>query len=181
MPGDFSSAAFFIVAGLLGASAAGLLIQNVGLNPTRTGLLDILRSMGGQIEILNPRDSGAEPVADLRVHASALARHPGSRGSGAAGHRRTSGPVHRRRLRAGRNRGHRRRGIAGEGERSDRRHERRLDGVSVWRIACCPTACASRAAARGAAFGGGESRQLRRSSHRHVLRHCQFARRRRHL
>ena len=48
VPGDFSSAAFFIVAGLLGASASGLLIQNVGLNPTRTGLLDILRSMGGQ-------------------------------------------------------------------------------------------------------------------------------------
>ena len=72
VPGDFSSAAFFIVAGLLGASAAGLLIQNVGMNPTRTGLLDILRSMGGKIEIVNPRTSAAEPVADLRVHASAL-------------------------------------------------------------------------------------------------------------
>jgi 3-phosphoshikimate 1-carboxyvinyltransferase len=72
VPGDFSSAAFFIVAGLLGASATGLLIRNVGLNPTRTGLLDILRSMGADIEVLNPRESGAEPVADLRVHASAL-------------------------------------------------------------------------------------------------------------
>jgi 3-phosphoshikimate 1-carboxyvinyltransferase len=72
VPGDFSSAAFFIVAGLLGASHGGLLIQNVGLNPTRTGLLDVLRSMGGNIEILNPRESGAEPVADLLVHASAL-------------------------------------------------------------------------------------------------------------
>jgi 3-phosphoshikimate 1-carboxyvinyltransferase len=72
VPGDFSSAAFFIVAGLLGASATGLLIQNVGLNPTRTGLLDILRSMGGNIEVLNPRESGAEPVADLLVRASAL-------------------------------------------------------------------------------------------------------------
>jgi len=72
VPGDFSSAAFFIVAGLLAADNDGLLIQNVGLNPTRTGLLDILRSMGGNIEILNPRHSGAEPVADLRVHASAL-------------------------------------------------------------------------------------------------------------
>jgi 3-phosphoshikimate 1-carboxyvinyltransferase len=71
IPGDFSSAAFFIVAGLLGA-ADGLLIENVGLNPTRTGLLDILRSMGGDIEILNARSSGAEPVADLRVRASAL-------------------------------------------------------------------------------------------------------------
>ncbi len=72
VPGDFSSAAFFIVAGLLGASGEGLLIQNVGLNPTRTGLLDILRSMGGNIDVLNPRQSGAEPVADLLVRASAL-------------------------------------------------------------------------------------------------------------
>ncbi|HME39837.1 MAG TPA: 3-phosphoshikimate 1-carboxyvinyltransferase [Steroidobacteraceae bacterium] len=72
VPGDFSSAAFFIVAGLLGASAGGLLIRNVGLNPTRTGLLDVLRSMGGDIEIQNPRESAAEPVADLVVRASAL-------------------------------------------------------------------------------------------------------------
>ena len=72
VPGDFSSAAFFIVAGLLGAAGEGLLIQNVGLNPTRTGLLDILRSMGGNIDVLNPRQSGAEPVADLLVRASAL-------------------------------------------------------------------------------------------------------------
>jgi 3-phosphoshikimate 1-carboxyvinyltransferase len=72
VPGDFSSAAFFIVAGLLGAAPAGLTIQNVGVNPTRTGLLDILRSMGGDIEILNERNSGAEPVADLLVRASAL-------------------------------------------------------------------------------------------------------------
>jgi 3-phosphoshikimate 1-carboxyvinyltransferase len=71
VPGDFSSAAFFIVAGLLGASAGGLTVENVGLNPTRTGLLDILRSMGAQIDIVNPRQ-GAEPVADLKVHASAL-------------------------------------------------------------------------------------------------------------
>jgi 3-phosphoshikimate 1-carboxyvinyltransferase len=72
VPGDFSSAAFFIVAGLLAASPGGLLIRNVGLNPTRTGLLDVLRSMGGDIDILNRRESGAEPVADLLVRASAL-------------------------------------------------------------------------------------------------------------
>jgi 3-phosphoshikimate 1-carboxyvinyltransferase len=72
VPGDFSSAAFFIVAGLLGAAPGGLLIQNVGLNPTRTGLLDVLRSMGGDIEVQNPRRSGAEPVADLLIRASAL-------------------------------------------------------------------------------------------------------------
>ena len=72
VPGDFSSAAFFIVAGLLAAPPEGLLIQNVGMNPTRTGLLDILRRMGADIESLNARVSGAEPVADLRVRPSLL-------------------------------------------------------------------------------------------------------------
>jgi 3-phosphoshikimate 1-carboxyvinyltransferase len=72
VPGDFSSAAFFIVAGLLGSGHEGLLIRNVGMNPTRTGLLEILRSMGGNIDIRNPRQSGAEPVADVLVCTSAL-------------------------------------------------------------------------------------------------------------
>ena len=72
VPGDFSSAAFFIVAGLLAAPVEGLVIRNVGLNPTRVGLLTILRRMGANIEIFNPRESGAEPVADLRVFASPL-------------------------------------------------------------------------------------------------------------
>ena len=72
VPGDFSSAAFFIVAGLLAAPVEGLVIQNVGLNPTRVGLLTILRRMGANIEIFNPRESGAEPVADLCVFASPL-------------------------------------------------------------------------------------------------------------
>ena len=72
VPGDFSSAAFFIVAALLAAGRGGVLIRNVGLNPTRTGLVEILRLMGGEIEILNARASGAEPVADLNVRRSAL-------------------------------------------------------------------------------------------------------------
>jgi len=72
VPGDFSSAAFFIVAGLLGAGGEGLLIQNVGLNPTRAGLLDILRSMGADVEVRNTRVSGAEPVGDLVVRKSEL-------------------------------------------------------------------------------------------------------------
>jgi 3-phosphoshikimate 1-carboxyvinyltransferase len=72
VPGDFSSASFFIVAGLLGAADEGLLIRNVGMNPTRTGLLEILRRMGAQIDILHARDSGREPVADLRVRRSEL-------------------------------------------------------------------------------------------------------------
>lgn len=71
VPADFSSAAFFLVAGLLRADQ-GLLIRGVGLNPTRTGLLDILRAMGGRIEIRDPRQLGAEPVGDLWVQRSVL-------------------------------------------------------------------------------------------------------------
>ena len=71
VPGDFSSAAFFIVAALLAASDS-LLIEHVGLNPTRTGLLDILQAMGARIEIVNAREIGGEPVGDLRVYRSEL-------------------------------------------------------------------------------------------------------------
>ena len=72
VPGDFSSAAFFMVAALLAAGPEGLLIQNVGLNPTRIGLLEILRLMGADIEVRGARASGAEPVADLKVRRSSL-------------------------------------------------------------------------------------------------------------
>jgi len=71
IPGDFSSAAFFIVAGLLGA-ADGLLLPAIGINSTRTGLVTILRSMGGKIELRNERQNGAEPVADIYVERSEL-------------------------------------------------------------------------------------------------------------
>ncbi|HEX5420366.1 MAG TPA: 3-phosphoshikimate 1-carboxyvinyltransferase [Gammaproteobacteria bacterium] len=71
VPGDFSSAAFFLVAGCLGA-ADGLLIEGVGVNPTRTGLLALLEAMGAQVELRNPRDACAEPVADLFVKAGEL-------------------------------------------------------------------------------------------------------------
>lgn len=72
VPGDFSSAAFFLVAALLGAAAPGLLLRNVGLNPTRTGLLTILQAMGGRIEVRNERSASGEPVADLCIYRSAL-------------------------------------------------------------------------------------------------------------
>ncbi|WP_336959773.1 3-phosphoshikimate 1-carboxyvinyltransferase [Sphingobium aquiterrae] len=71
VPGDPSSAAFPMVAALL-VPGSHIVIENVGLNPTRAGLVELLRSMGGQIEILNPRDVGGEPVGDLAVTASAL-------------------------------------------------------------------------------------------------------------
>ncbi len=71
VPGDPSSAAFFIVAALI-VPGSDVTIANVGLNPTRAGLIDILRAMGGDIEELDRRDVGGEPVADLRVRHSAL-------------------------------------------------------------------------------------------------------------
>jgi 3-phosphoshikimate 1-carboxyvinyltransferase len=72
VPGDFSSAAFFIVAGLLAGGDAPLELLGVGLNPTRTGLLEILTLMGGRVEVANVREECGEPVADLRVWRSVL-------------------------------------------------------------------------------------------------------------
>ncbi len=66
VPGDISSAAFFLVAGAL-APAGELLIHEVGLNPTRTGLLDVLDRMGAQITILNQQENNGEPVGDILV------------------------------------------------------------------------------------------------------------------
>jgi len=71
VPADFSSASFFIVAGLLGADD-GFLIRGVGVNPTRTGLLDVLGDMGAHIELRNPGWRGNEPVADIWVERSEL-------------------------------------------------------------------------------------------------------------
>lgn len=71
VPGDFSSAAFFIVAGLL-AGRAPLVLRDVGVNPTRTGLLDALGMMGAHIEVANRRTWGDEPVADLVVKPATL-------------------------------------------------------------------------------------------------------------
>jgi 3-phosphoshikimate 1-carboxyvinyltransferase len=66
VPGDFSSAAFFIVGAIL-AGAEPVVIRQVGVNPTRDGLLRILRPMGARIELENRSSLGAEPVADIRV------------------------------------------------------------------------------------------------------------------
>lgn len=71
VPGDISSAAFFLVAGLI-VPDSELLIENVGVNPTRSGIIDILHLMGGSIELLNQRDVSGEPVADLLVKTSDL-------------------------------------------------------------------------------------------------------------
>jgi 3-phosphoshikimate 1-carboxyvinyltransferase len=70
VPADFSSAAFFLVAGVL-AAQDGLRLSNVGINPTRTGLLTMLQLMGAQIAV-HPHTTAGEPIADLEVHASRL-------------------------------------------------------------------------------------------------------------
>lgn len=71
IPGDVSSAAFFLVAGLI-TPGAELLIRNVGLNPTRSGIIDILQAMGGNLELLDQREQSGEPVADVLVRHSPL-------------------------------------------------------------------------------------------------------------
>ncbi len=69
--GDISSAAFFIVAGLI-VPNSDIIIKNVGLNPTRTGIIDVVKRMQGDIEILDERIVSGEVVGDLRVRYSSL-------------------------------------------------------------------------------------------------------------
>ncbi len=71
VPADISSAAFFLVAASI-AEGSELLLEHVGINPTRTGVIDILRLMGGDITLENQREVGGEPVADLRVRGAKL-------------------------------------------------------------------------------------------------------------
>jgi len=71
IPGDISSAAFFIVAALI-TPGSELLIRNVGINPTRSGVIDILQAMGGDITLQDQRTSSGEAVADLLVRSSEL-------------------------------------------------------------------------------------------------------------
>ena len=71
IPGDFSAAAFFIVGATI-VPGSDITIRNVGLNPTRTGLLDVMRTMGADIQTLSQRQQGGEPVADLQVRSAPL-------------------------------------------------------------------------------------------------------------
>ncbi len=71
VPGDISSAAFFIVAALITPDSE-LLIKNVGVNPSRTGVIDILQAMGGDIQLVAHRELSGEPVADILVRSSRL-------------------------------------------------------------------------------------------------------------
>jgi 3-phosphoshikimate 1-carboxyvinyltransferase len=66
VPGDISSAAFWLVAGAI-TPGASLTVENVGLNPSRTGILEVLAQMGARISVVNARDVAGEPVGDLQV------------------------------------------------------------------------------------------------------------------
>ena len=71
VPGDISSAAFFLVAGLIVPNSE-LLLRNVGINPTRSGIIEILQNMGGKLEFVDQREASGEPVADILVKSSQL-------------------------------------------------------------------------------------------------------------
>jgi len=71
VPGDISSAAFFMVAALITKNSE-LLIKNVGINPTRTGVIDILQAMGGDLKIVNQREVSGESVGDILVKSTKL-------------------------------------------------------------------------------------------------------------
>ena len=71
VPADISSAAFFMVGASI-APGSDITLERVGVNPTRTGVIDILRLMGANIEFLNQRQAGGEPVADIRVRYAQL-------------------------------------------------------------------------------------------------------------
>jgi len=71
VPADVSSAAFFLVGASI-AEGSDLVLEHVGVNPTRTGVIEILRMMGADLELHNPREVGGEPVADIRVRSAPL-------------------------------------------------------------------------------------------------------------
>jgi cyclohexadieny/prephenate dehydrogenase / 3-phosphoshikimate 1-carboxyvinyltransferase len=71
VPSDISSAAFFMVGASI-AEGSDITLQHVGINPTRIGVINILRAMGGNIEVFNEREVGGEPVADIRIRSARL-------------------------------------------------------------------------------------------------------------
>ena len=71
VPGDISSAAYFIAAGLI-VPGSEILVKNVGINPTRDGLIRVCQAMGADMTLLNKRENGGEPVADILVRHSSL-------------------------------------------------------------------------------------------------------------
>ena len=71
VPGDISSAAYWLVAASL-IEGSDILLEDVGVNPTRTGILDVLSAMGADVTLSNERESGGEALADIRVRSASL-------------------------------------------------------------------------------------------------------------
>jgi 3-phosphoshikimate 1-carboxyvinyltransferase len=71
VPADISSATFFLIGASI-APGSDIVLEHVGVNPTRIGAINILKLMGANLELLNPREAGGEPVADIRVRAANL-------------------------------------------------------------------------------------------------------------
>jgi 3-phosphoshikimate 1-carboxyvinyltransferase len=71
VPGDISSAAFFLVAGAI-VPGSEIVLKNVGLNPTRTGIIEVMKSMGADLEIIQHRDASFEPTGDIVIKGSNL-------------------------------------------------------------------------------------------------------------
>ncbi len=71
LPGDISTAAFYLVAGAMNPDAR-IVVRGVGVNPTRTGILDVMQAMGAGVRVAGDREAGGEPVADLTVQPSRL-------------------------------------------------------------------------------------------------------------
>ena len=129
VPGDPSSAAFPLVAGLI-VPGSDVTVESVGLNPLRAGLLECLTEMGADIALLNRREEGGEPVADIRARAGPLPA-PRSRRAGAANDRRIPDPRGRRGLRPRAHGDARPRRTAGQGKRPPGRHRRGLAACGV--------------------------------------------------
>lgn len=71
VPGDISSAAFFLVAGAI-VPGSEIILRNVGLNPSRTGIIDVMQEMGADIEIINEKADAFEPAGDIKIKTSSL-------------------------------------------------------------------------------------------------------------
>ena len=128
VPGDPSSAAFPLVAALI-VPRSEVLIENVGINPTRTGLFEVLREMGADLTYENEREIGGEPVADIRARLLRAAWYRRAARNRTPNDRRVPDPVRRG---CGRRRGNayqRARRDARQGERPSRRHGRRSKTV----------------------------------------------------
>ena len=123
VPGDFSSAAPFVVAATL-VPGSELHVHGVNLNPRRTGLLEILERMGANVTVYNRREIGGEPGGDLEVHSAPLVGTTVRGERSAARDRRVASVRACGCIRAGREHADRRGGAACEGDGPDRRDRR---------------------------------------------------------